>query len=58
MRKDADSEAVTKQINDNRALAQSLNINGTPAFVIEDEIFPGAIPYETMVEAIESKREG
>lgn len=36
------SEAVQKHIADTRALAQALAIEGTPAFIIGDQIVPGA----------------
>jgi protein-disulfide isomerase len=36
------SEVVQKQISDIRALASSLRIEGTPAFVVGDRIIPGA----------------
>ena len=34
----ADADAIEKSINNNRALAQALGINGTPAFVIDDNL--------------------
>jgi protein-disulfide isomerase len=36
------SEAVAKQLNDVRALAQALAIEGTPAFIVGDRMIPGA----------------
>jgi protein-disulfide isomerase len=37
-----DTPEVHKQIEDTRALAQSLGIEGTPAFIIGDRLIPGA----------------
>ncbi len=57
LKKDAASEEISVYLEGNRALAQSLNINGTPAFIVEDEIFPGAISYDSMKQAVDSKRD-
>ncbi len=53
----ADSESIEKSINDNRALAQSLGINGTPAFVIDDNLVPGAMPYEQLATSVKIVRD-
>jgi len=46
------SPEVLAAIEENRKLADDLGIRGTPAFVINDELVPGAIPYEEMVKVI------
>lgn len=46
--KEMDSNAVTTQINKTRALADEIGINGTPAFVINGKLIPGAISFEQM----------
>lgn len=51
------SEAVKTQINRNRQLSQMLNISGTPAFIIGDEVVRGAIDKDQMKALIESDRE-
>ena len=38
----SDTPGVQKQISDTHALAASLGIEGTPAFIIGDELIPGA----------------
>jgi protein-disulfide isomerase len=43
---------VTSILEANRALASKLGISGTPAFVINDAVVPGAIPYENMLKII------
>jgi protein-disulfide isomerase len=43
-----DSDAVTKVIAENRALAQRLNISGTPSFVMEDQMMRGYLPLDEM----------
>jgi protein-disulfide isomerase len=36
-----------------RELAQRFEINGTPFLVIGEQAFPGAIPYNQIVEALD-----
>ncbi len=40
--KAASEAGITKQLEDTHALAQALNIEGTPAFIIGDHLIPGA----------------
>jgi protein-disulfide isomerase len=42
VRKAADDPEIARQIRDTRALATSLKIEGTPAFVVGDTLIPGA----------------
>lgn len=58
LKADAESDEIQSHINDNMELAKSMNITGTPAFIIEDEVFPGAIPYEAMQDAVKKARSG
>ena len=48
-------EAIIKR---NLALAQALGITGTPAFVIGDKVYSGALNYETMQTIVRSARAG
>ena len=43
-----DAPEVTKIIDDNHALAQRLQINGTPGFVMGDKLLRGYVPLEGM----------
>jgi len=43
-----ESDAVTAVIAETRALGQRLNINGTPTFVVQDEMVRGYVPLEAM----------
>ncbi|MBC8242440.1 MAG: DsbA family protein [Alphaproteobacteria bacterium] len=52
------SPEVDQLIKDNYELAQSMNINGTPAFIIGDELVPGAIDKATMKQLIDAARNG
>lgn len=49
---------IGKLIDANMRLAQALNINGTPAFVIGDELVPGYIEQDRIEALIEKAREG
>ena len=51
-----DSDAVTKEISETRALAQRMRIQGTPTFVVQDELLRGYLPYDQMLEIIQDKR--
>ncbi|MBU2145842.1 MAG: DsbA family protein [Alphaproteobacteria bacterium] len=53
---DIQDPAVQAEIDGNIELAQALRINGTPAFVIGDEILRGATDLETMTRLIEGAR--
>ena len=58
LKKDMADPAIETEIKDNIALAEKLQITGTPAFIIGDDIIRGYVPYEgmkTMVEATRKK---
>ena len=48
---------IQQEIAQTRALAQKLKINGTPAFVFADQIVPGAISPEQMLQHINRIRQ-
>lgn len=50
------SDDVTAQLRATRALAQKLNITGTPTFVLEDELLRGYLPYDEMQVIVDDKR--
>jgi len=50
------SAEVTSAIQGNHNLAQSLNISGTPAFVIGGELVPGAVDLATLKNLIKKAR--
>jgi protein-disulfide isomerase len=56
LKQDMRDPAVQAEIDGNIELAQALRINGTPAFVIGDEILRGATDLETMTRLIEEAR--
>ncbi len=47
--KDIDNQIILK----NRSLAQSLNIRGTPALIINDNLSPGYLKYENLITILE-----
>lgn len=50
------SDDVTQVIAENRALAQALNISGTPSFIVKDELLRGFLPADQMEIVIDEKR--
>ena len=50
------SPDVTQVIAQNRALAQSLNIQGTPSFIVGNEILRGFLPADQMELAVDQAR--
>ena len=57
LKKDMDSPAVAATIEANYQLAQSLQIEGTPAFTIGREVVPGAAPKEHLAELVKKARD-
>lgn len=51
-----ESEDVTSEIMSTRALAQRLQISGTPTFVMQDEMLRGYMPLENMRALVADKR--
>jgi protein-disulfide isomerase len=56
LKKDMADPAIEETILRNRALAQSLAINGTPAFIIDDKVVPGYLPQADLAAAIDEVR--
>jgi protein-disulfide isomerase len=49
--------AIVEAINRNYALAEALGIKGTPAFIIGNELVPGAITADQMQKRIAAVRD-
>ena len=58
IRADMANPAIDAHIAASVEFAQQLGINGTPAFVIGDELIPGAVPLEELQAAVAAAREG
>ena len=56
LEKDAEGDAVQEAITKNRELAQEIGVSGTPAFLINDQIVKGFIPYAEMEKVIKDIR--
>jgi protein-disulfide isomerase len=54
---DMNDPDISNQLNKNRQIAKLLNLNGTPAFIIGDVIYPGALSKENLKEIIKKVRE-
>lgn len=52
LKKDMNDPAIAEILARNRSLAQSLAINGTPAFIIDDKLVPGYLPKTELAAAI------
>ena len=57
LKTDMDDDGIKEQINRTYALAQKLRINGTPAFVVGDQVVRGFVPAEQLEILAESARE-
>lgn len=56
LKKDMESEKIAKMLKSNIALAKEIGAQGTPTFIIGGKLYPGAVPYEQMKEAVEAAR--
>jgi len=56
LKADKDSEAIAARLDSNVQQARKLNINGTPAFIIGQEVAPGAITGQRMKEMVARAR--
>lgn len=52
-----DSDEVTSEIARTRELAQKLQINGTPTFVLQDELLRGYLPADQLAQIVAQKRD-
>ena len=50
---DMQGEVVTRELANVRGMAQEFEINGTPFLIINEQAFPGAIPYSQIIEALD-----
>jgi protein-disulfide isomerase len=53
---DMKSTAVTQKISANLALSHDLRIDGTPVFIVGDEVIPGAVNQDALEAAISAAR--
>lgn len=56
LKKDMQSPGIQAQIAKNHALARSLSIRGTPAFIVGEQLFPGALNPAQLARMIQQAR--
>ena len=54
LKTDMESEEVAAALAHNMSLAQKLGIQGTPAFVVDETLIPGAVGYEGLVASVQA----
>ena len=52
----AESELISERLNKNYQLAQTLGLQGTPAFIIGKQIIRGYLPVDDMLAVVEEER--
>lgn len=58
LRADMNDPRIQETLRRNYGLAEQLEIRGTPAFVIGDQLLPGAVPLEQLQQAVDAARSG
>lgn len=56
LKADMKDPAVAQELAATHALAQSLSINGTPAFIVDDKVSPGYLPADTLAAMVDDVR--
>jgi protein-disulfide isomerase len=51
-----DEETVNATVNENYTLANALGLNGTPSYVIGDQVVVGAVGYDALKQSIDAAR--
>ena len=54
--RDMTAPDIMGRINDNLALGRKLDLQGTPAYVIGEQVLPGAVDLPTLVAAVANAR--
>lgn len=57
LKKDLEDKSIDETLNTHIATTKTVGIQGTPGFIINDQIFRGYIPYDAMKDAVEKARE-
>ena len=58
LKTDMDSAAVQDTLADNMALAEKLNIHGTPTMIINHQLVGGALPLDDLKKKLEENKDG
>jgi protein-disulfide isomerase len=57
LKADMEADEITQIITRNMQLADSLKIQGTPAFIIDETVIPGAVGYDALAAAVKQVRD-
>lgn len=57
LRADMKADRVSAEIDETYALANKLGVNGTPAFIIDDKLIPGAMGLQALEQQVASVRQ-
>ena len=57
LKTDMNSSEISTQLKKNREIAKLLGLNGTPAFIIGDLIYPGALTKQNLKDIVKKVRE-
>lgn len=52
----AETPEIAAELGQNVQLAAAIGVRGTPAFIVGDQVFPAAVSYETLKQAIADAR--
>jgi protein-disulfide isomerase len=58
LKKDMEDPVVEERITKTHDLAKAIGVDGTPAFILGETLYPGAISLEDMKKAVEAQRSG
>ncbi|WP_437374413.1 DsbA family protein [Inquilinus limosus] len=58
LKQDMNDPSVAAELRANMDLAEALGVQGTPAFVINDQIIPGAVGYDALKSQVDKDRAG
>jgi protein-disulfide isomerase len=56
IKRDMGSDEVKKTIEENMKLAEALGVNGTPSYVVGEEVVRGAVGIDALREKINAER--
>ncbi len=56
LKKDANDDTTQKQVQSNLDLGTEIGVRGTPMFIVNDKVYPGALQYDQLKKAIEDAR--
>ncbi|MGE0213467.1 MAG: DsbA family protein [Parvibaculaceae bacterium] len=57
LKADMQDSEIQKILDRNTKTAEALGIQGTPAFLVDDQLFPGAVGYDALTEAVAKVRD-